>query len=221
MKYSKLFAIIVFAHFLFLESAEGQTKVISAFQGGIDQTSAKLCQHQIEQSQCKLKDLFMEYKRCVQKVLVHNSECKQSLIFFKLTDGGIFHTIHTYDSVDVILADYVYIADQGTGYFLVTHKGLFLPIPLNISKKSLKRTAGYELLSKKYLRVTAFRIKDFPYYAELPNNTTRLVFTQQLTDGCTACAHVGTIKVAYDFSSDGKVFKGIKTLKITPNPQNF
>lgn len=193
-----------------------QTKPISAFVGGINHREAKQCIQAIDKSKCKLKDRFPDYKICVRKVLVSNPECRQSLAFFELTGGGIFKEIRRYHQLDVILADYVYIADQGTGYFLVMPNGQFIALPLIISKKALKKASGYQKIANRYPHVGVWQILNFPVAMKLPNNQYRLVFTQQLKDGCNACALAGTAKVAYDFSADGKQFYGVKVLKLIP-----
>ncbi|ABS78048.1 hypothetical protein [Coxiella burnetii] len=197
-------------------SAFAQTQTIPDFVGGINRHTAKICTQEIEKSRCKLKDLFTNYKLCVHEVLVQHPQCKQSLTFFNSTEGGIFKKIRSYKNIDIILADYVYIADQGTGYFLVTHSGQFIALPLPITKKQLKTMSNYEVIAKKYPHVNAWQILDFPQEIKLPRNRYRLVFTQQLKDGCNACALAGTVKVAYDFSDDGKHFDGIKVLKLSP-----
>ena len=102
-----------------------QTKTVSDFVGGVNLQDVKTCTQVINQLKCKLKDLFTDYKICVRKVLLSEPGCRQqSLTFFRLTDGGIFKEIRRYDHLDVILADYVYIADWITGYLLMRHPAI-------------------------------------------------------------------------------------------------
>ncbi len=214
---AKILWLVWIFTFPFAAFAQTQSQSVPNFVAGIDKSAAKICAQEIEKSKCKLESVFTEYKNCVQNVLVRHKTCKQSLTFFKLTDGGVFKQIRTYPNMDVILADYVYIADQGTGYFLVTHSGQFFALPLLISNKQLKAAPNYQSLVKRYPRLNVWQILDFPRGVKLSPNRYRLIFTQQLKDGCNACALAGTAKVAYDFSSDGKQFYGVKILKLIPN----
>lgn len=186
------------------------------FVGGIQEKEATACVKQVQQSQCNLREWFSSYMRCVRQVLKQHDECKQSLLFFKLTHGGVFHRIKDYPNVQVILADYVYIADQGTGYYLITKKGQFFSLPFYIKRKVLKASPGYVELAKKHPRLEAWGILDFPTGYPLPNGY-RLVFEQELKDGCNACAIAGTATVAYDFSKDGEL-RSTKVLSLKPNP---
>ena len=193
-----------------------KTEIVPSFVGGIDRSAAEICLKEIDQSQCKLNTQFTEYKHCVKKVLMKNTACKQSLAFFSLTDGGIFKKIRSYQNIDVILADYVYIADQGTGYFLVTKRGEFISLPIPITKKQLKAMPNYSNIAKQYHRVGAWQILNFPDGHPLPDKRYRLVFAQQLKDGCNACAIAGKAEVGYDFSLDGTKFFGIQLLNLYP-----
>lgn len=195
--------------------AFAEIKSTPDFIGGIDHEKAASCVTAINNSKCKSKKLFADYKICVRKLLVREPMCKQSLTFFRLTDGGIFKEIRRYHTLEVIQADYVYIADQGTGYFLVMPTGYLITLPILISKKELKLAPGYKDIASHYPHVGAWQILGFPYAVTLPHRY-RLVFTQQLKDGCNACTLVGQARVAYDFSSDGKVFYGIKVLQLIP-----
>lgn len=190
--------------------------MVPQFIGGIDAKTAKICMQHTKQSSCQLKNMLTDYQPCMKKVLLNTPGCQQSLAFFKLTSGGIFHTVKHYRNIDVILADYVYIADQGNGYFLVMKNGQFLALPLNISKKILKAAPGYTPIAKKFRHVGTWQILDFPRAVSVSPQRYRLIFTQQLKDGCNACALAGTAKVAYDFSPDGKQFFGISIIQLIP-----
>ncbi|WP_304985621.1 hypothetical protein [Coxiella-like endosymbiont] len=146
--------------------------------------------------------------------MVKQPVCQQSLTFFKLTDGGIFKAIRRYNTLDVIHVDYVYIADQGTGYFLVIPTGQLITLLVLISKKELKSAPGYQDITNHYPHVVG--ILDFPYAVKLLYHLYRLVSAQQLKDGCNACALAGKARVDYDFSADGKEFYQIKVLKLIP-----
>jgi hypothetical protein len=199
-------------------TAYSQKQIIPQFVGGIDQQKAKICMQQTKQSPCKLKNMLADYQACIKKVLLRTPDCQQSLAFFKKTSGGIFNRVRHYQNIDIILADYVYVADQGTGYFLVMKNGQFLALPLNIAKKTLKKVPGYTTIAKKFPRVDTWQILDFPQAVSISPQRYRLVFTQQLKDGCNACALAGTAKVAYDFSADGKQFFGVSVIRLIPKP---
>ena len=195
-------------------TAYAQKRMVPQFLGGIDHPAAKICLQKIKQSSFQLKNQLANYQQCVKSVLSLIPQCQQSFVFFKLTSGGIFNRVRHYKNVDVILADYVYIADQGTGYFLVMKNGQFLALPLNIPKKNFQAAPGYVVLKKKFPHVSAWQILGFPYAVNLSPQRYRLVFRQQLKDGCNACALAGIANVAYDFSTDGKQFYGLRVLKL-------
>lgn len=213
-----LFKSLLLLSLAFSLTAYSQKQIVRQFVGGIDQQQAKICMQQTKQSPCKLKNMLTDYQPCMKKVLLRTPACQQSLAFFKLTSGGIFHSVRHYQNLDVILADYVYIADQGNGFFLVMKNGQFLALPLNISKKILKAAPGYAAIVKKFPRVDTWQILDFPHVMHVAPHRYRLVFTQQLKDGCNACALAGTAKVAYDFSADGKQFFGVSVIRLIPKP---
>lgn len=193
-----------------------QKQIVPAFVGGIDQHAATVCRQQIKASPCQLKNLLAAYQQCIKKVLVRTPDCRQSLAFFKLTQGGVFHEVKRYQNTDVILADYVYIADQGDGYFLVMKNGRLLSLPLNIPKKVFRSAPHYAEIAKQYPRVAAWQILGFPEEVKLSANRYRLIFTQQLKDGCNACALAGIAKIGYDFSADGKQFFGVQVIQLIP-----
>ena len=206
--------MVIFSTFIL--PAFAGIKNVSDFKGSISYENATSCIKVINNSECKLKDLFTDYKICVQNLLMRQPVCRQSLTFFKLTNGGIFKKIIRYNTIDVIQADYVYIADQGIGYFLIMPNGQLITLPISISKKELKLAPGYQDVATHYPHVSVWQILDFPDAVELPHHRYRLVFTQQLKDGCNACTLAGKARIAYDFSTNGKVFYGMKILKLIP-----
>ena len=209
-----IFKCLLLFSLIFSLTAFGAKQIVMQFVGGIDYPAAKICMQKTKQSSCQIKNQLANYQQCMKNVFLHTPDCQQSLAFFKLTSGGIFHRVHHYKNVDVILADYVYIADQGTGYFLVMKNGQFLTLPLNIPKKLFRAAPGYAAVKKKFPRVGAWQILGFPDAVTVSPQRYRLIFTQQLKDGCNACALAGTAKVAYDFSPDGKQFLGINVLQL-------
>ena len=196
-----------------------RTPTITQFAGGINQPDAHACRLHLEAAKCKLKTMLTEYKHCVQSILGKYPTCRQTLAFFHTTNGGLIKIIRSYQHVDVIFADYGYIADQGTGYFIVTPSGQLLSLPLSFSRKILRRAPGYQAIAKKYPRVNLWSIQGFPTLQKIPPRRYRLIFIQQLKDGCDACALAGTAKVAYDFSNDGKTFYGAKIIDLIPRKQ--
>jgi hypothetical protein len=101
---------------------------------------------------------------------------------------------------------------QSLAFFKKTSGGIF------IAKKTLKKVPGYTTIAKKFPRVDTWQILDFPQAVSISPQRYRLVFTQQLKDGCNACALAGTAKVAYDFSADGKQFFGVSVIRLIPKP---
>lgn len=190
--------------------------VIPKFVGGIDYPAARTCMLYLKQKPCQLNKMLSGYQLCVKKNLFQHMECQQARTFFKLTNGGVFHELRRYPGVDVILADYVYIADQGQGYFLIMRNGMLLTLPLNVNKKQLQPIDNYLTWVKKFPRMQLWQITGFPKFLHVSPDRTRLVFTQQIKDGCNACKILGNAVIAYDFSKDGKNFYGIKVLKLIP-----
>lgn len=189
---------------------------VQDFVGGINIKDAHICRRYVQAANCSSKTVFSDFKDCVKSVLTKHPVCKQSLAFFHLTGGGVLKSIRRYHNIDVILADYVYIADQGTGYYIVTKSGEYLTLPINLSREALKAARGYNIIVKKYPRVELWQILDFPTAERLPHHRYRLIFTQQLKNGCNACALAGTAKVAYDFTNDGLKFSNVKILRLIP-----
>ncbi len=224
MKKSLFLAAFISAVFSFIATANAaqsigakQYPIVDSLVGGISHNNALTCRRYVKAAKCNLNDMFNEFRSCVRTALSKHPVCKQSLAFFNLTGGGVIHTIKRYNhSIDVILADYVYIADQGTGYFLTTTSVQYVPLPINFSKSTLKKAPGYQAIAKKYKHVGVWQILDFPKGETLSHHRYRLIFTQQLKDGCNACAIVGTAKVAYDFTNHGKTFDSVKVLKLIP-----
>ena len=190
--------------------------VVTQLVGRINRPALHTCRLHLKAEKCKLKTMLTEYKYCVQSVLGKYHACQQTLAFFHTTNGGLIKTIKTYRHTDVIFANYVYIADQSTGYFIVTPLGQLLSLPLSFPMKTVKQAPGYKVIAKKYPRVNLWGIKSFPTLQRISKNCYQLIFTQQLKDGCNACRLAGTAKVAYDFSADGKTFYGAKIIKLIP-----
>lgn len=92
--------------------------------------------------------------------------------------------------------------------------GQLITFPVLISKKELKSELGYQDIANHDPNISGWQILDFPYAVKLPHHCYRLVFAQQLKDGCNACALAGKARVAYDFSADGKEFYGVKVVKL-------
>lgn len=188
---------------------------VNDFVGGINLRDARICRERMQAAKCNLKTMLNDFKYCVRAVLLKHPVCKQTLVFFNLTSGAVIKSIKRYHNIDAIVANCTYIAEQGRGYFLITKSGQYLTLPMNVSQQVVKKAPGYKAIAKRYPRVGLWQILHFPVGERLSHHRYRLVFTQQLKDGCNACAVAGTAKVAYDFTRNGKKFHSIKILKLT------
>lgn len=211
---SIFFSFTVITHLVFAFPSK-QYHDVNDFVGGINLKDAHSCRLHLQSAKCNLKTMLNDFKYCVRAVLMKHPVCKQTLAFFNLTGGAAIKLIKRYHNIEVILANCVYIAEQGKGYFLITKSGQHLTLPMNVSQQAIKKAPGYKAIVKRYPHVGLWQILHFPVGERLSRHRYRLIFTQQLKDGCNACAVAGTAKVAYDFTHNGKKFHGVKILKLT------
>ncbi len=197
-------------------NAVAKPTTVVDFIGGINSQYMHNCLNKIESSSCKITDVSKNYKNCIHKVMHQHRACQQFLNFFQLTNGGLISKLKQYRNISVIRAEYPYVSEMHHSYFIVTKAGEFLSLPVFIKRKTLREATNYPSLAKQYPQISTWQILGFPSTKKLANGQYRLVFTQQLKNGCSACAISGTAQIAYDFSNNGDKFMGIRLLRLTP-----
>ncbi len=200
-------------------SAAQNPLTIQTFHGGIHALSAKQCLRKLDHAHCKLNNLSNPRRACIEQILSKTPVCQQTLAFFKLSGGAVFEKIKKYGALTVILANYRYISDQSADFFIVTPAGQFIALPLAIPKNLLIHTKGYAKAEKMYAHITPWQIRQFPRGFHIKHNRYRLIFKQELKNGCNACTRAGNVEIAYDFSKNGSIFYGIHVLKLNLIPK--
>jgi hypothetical protein len=182
----------------------------SKLSGGIDSDKLSKCLYNPDQTSFKDVLVNPENPNLLNSDLTDELKskdyCKQVLAIY-----GITHylpapqSLKKYHNVNVY-----YTYTDGTmkkTYFMIDNKGQVLQLT---KEMTLSASDGYLQLNNKYPTkvtetptLTAYASK-YPISSNLPNEASRLVFSQDITLGnCVTCKKIGEANIAYDFDKKG------------------
>ena len=163
-----------------------------------DQTGFKEILVKPENHQLLNSDLTAELKS--------KEYCKQAEAIHSIT-----HYLPAPQSLKMYHAVNVYYAYTGATaqktYFIIDNKGQILQLTKNIK---LTASDGYLALNSKYptkgfdTPTLTNHTNNYPISSNLPNESSRLIFSQDITLGnCATCKKIGIANIAYDFDKKG------------------
>ena len=123
--------------------------------------------------------------------------------------------------VAIACATYPFRANENGVCFLVNGEPPMLDVddPKWIDTAVLMQNRDYAAIAKAYPKVAIFPGRRFGDTAAMPaqlhNGGQRFRVDYSLQDGCHACAHLGTMRMDFDFDADGK-FAGTKVDAVRP-----
>lgn len=192
-------------------AAPDNVVVVDAFKGGLDEEDIDRCTTEVI-GYCESSESFKSYLDCAKKHMETLPYCKQNLALMNAKDG-VFKTIKRHGSVYLVNAD-VMGADHSEDYYMIGKQGDLVTLS---SLLNIQHLPNYTEVEKKYPKVslwpTAYAL---PKVEVTDNGNVRFVFQQLLLNGCFACEQVGIVRIAYDFTPDGR-YKGAKALELIVN----
>jgi hypothetical protein len=201
-------------------AAQTNVKTVPAFMDGLNVANVLACETKY-QKECpapkdeKSMDEKVAHDNCVTDKLAKDTTCLQASKIRELTYYPPTQ-IKKYGQVSVF--NNTALADGVESFYMVDIKGHLIGLTdqLNLSKNKT-----FAKIKKKFPNATLTTMlawekqnEDlFPKH-DKDANKERLVFKQVLSDGgCVACAQVGTVEVAYDFTLPG-VYLGASVVNI-------
>ncbi len=164
---------------------------------GINLTAYQQCVTKI--TRCPKNGVFLD-GTCVNKMTEQEASCQQlGEIAKEINVSADFLHLQQQDGFTII--DALFPADGGHLYALLSPHGCL--IDTVVDPRDLNPTVKKQYATKDFF----LEAKDKPNYLLKPNGTQQFTIDILVKNQCRACELIGTAKIAFDFSKDGKWMK--------------
>jgi len=151
----------------------------------------------------------------------------QAVAFTERTDfQGVLQDFKKVGPVDIAYAMYLFRANENQVWFLVNGRPLMFDVDdpgyfPKAGQNGLEENPEYQEIRKKYPNATLFpgdrSPADGPEVMPMRGGGVRFLVNYWLTDQCHACAHVGSVTVAFGFDPQAR-FLAARVVSVSPVP---